>query len=363
MVAKILAYEGAPNTRTWEKRLVLVADEPDEFNDFEGATEALADLSPGYYMDTKVYLSIYGDGTRDQILSAIDTGALLVNYLGHGSLVLWSKEAILSETDVDSLSNTGMYPVVVAMDCLNGNFAFPGDTFYGPYPDSLSEALVKPQDRGAIAVWASSGETPMRGQAEMNEALFDELFVKGKKRLGEVVSGAKVSLAGQYADVINTWVLFGDPAMEIKTPQPHIPTGLTARVYETTVTLSWEPNPKDPDLLGYNLYRSTSGGTYTKANPRPITGTSYGDSDLGEGSYTYLLRAVDTYGLESGPSETASASVASSSSSGCFVTVARGSGLTRSIGTPILLSVFLLGLPGRNVVKRIRNLLGFAKVH
>jgi hypothetical protein len=330
MVAKILAYEGAPNSRTWEKRLVLVADEPDGFNDFEGATEALADLSPGYYTDNRVYTSQWGEGTRDEILSAIDTGALLVNYLGHGSLVLWSQEAILSEADVDSLSNTGMEPFVVAMDCLNGNFAFPGDTYYGPYPDSLSEALVKPQDRGAIAVWASSGETPMRGQAEMDQALFDELFVKGKKSLGEVVSGAKVALAGQYADVITTWVLFGDPAMEIKTPQPHIPTGLSARGYETTVTLNWEPNTRDPDLLGYNLYRAVSENQHVKVNTAPITGTSYGDADLPDGTHTYLLRAVDTFGLESGPSETASASItADSSSGGCFLSAAGTAGLFR----------------------------------
>ncbi len=116
-------------------------------------------------------------------------------------------------------------------------------------------------------------------------------------------------------------------------------------------------------LLVADQYRSTSGGTYTKVNPSPITGTSYGDADLPRGTHTYLLRAVDTFGLGSGPSETASASISSSSSSGCFVTVARGSGLPRNIDIFILLSVFLLGLPGRNVVKRIRNLLGFAKVH
>ncbi len=209
------------------------------------------------------------------------------------------------------------------MDCLNGNFAFPGDAFYGPYPDSFAEALVKPQDRGAIAVWTSSGETLLSGQRLMNQALFDELFVRGVKRLGDAVSGAKVALAGQHPDVINTWVLFGDPAMEVKTPQPHIPTGLSAQAGGTAVILSWDPNTKDPDLLGYNLYRATFGGQAVKINSGPITGTTYADVLLLEGQYTYHLRAVDTFGLESGPSEPATASFAVSSSSGCFVSAAR----------------------------------------
>jgi hypothetical protein len=324
MVAKILAYEQAPNSRTWEERLLLVADAPDEFNDFEAATEGVASLVPTYYTETRVYLSQQGPAqTRADILSAIDTGALLVNYLGHGSLVQWSGSAILSASDVDSLSNTGMYPLVVAMDCLNGNFAFPGDTFYGPYPDSFAEALVKPQNKGAIAVWTSSGETILAGQRLMDEALFDQLFVRGLKTLGEVTSGAKVSMAGQYPDVINTWVLFGDPAMEIKTPQPHVPTGLTAQVGGVAVSLTWNANTKDPDLLGYNLYRSLSGGESVQVNTTPITGTAYADTDLPEGTHTYLLRSVDTYGLESGPSDAASAAVGSSSSGGCFLDVAR----------------------------------------
>ncbi len=329
MVSKILSYEQASNSRSWEKRLLMVADTPDQYNDFELATEGLASFVPGYSTVARVYVSERGAGqARADILSAIDTGVLLVNYLGHGSLVLWSKDAILSDSDVSTLSNTGMYPFVVAMDCLNANFAFPGDAYYGPYPDTLAEALIKPQDRGAIAVWASSGETALSGQGLMDEALFEELFTKGLKTLGEVTSGAKVALAGAYPDVINTWVLFGDPAMEIKTPQPHVPTGLSAQSQGTTVNLSWETNTKDPDLLGYNLYRALSGGGYERVNTTPITGTSYVDTGLQAGEYSYTLRAVDTYGLQSGPSDTASTSVtafslsATSSGGGCFLATA-----------------------------------------
>jgi hypothetical protein len=143
--------------------------------------------------------------------------------------------------------------------------------------------------------------------------------------------------------------------MEIKTPQPHIPTGLSARGYETTVTLNWEPNTRDPDLLGYNLYRAVSENQHVKVNTAPITGTSYGDADLPEGTHTYLLRAVDTFGLESGPSETASASISSSSSSGCFVGTADKSLSMSKIGVSVLLFLIGLSIVGRRMLKNKRH--------
>ncbi|HEY3311515.1 MAG TPA: LamG-like jellyroll fold domain-containing protein [Anaerolineales bacterium] len=76
---------------------------------------------------------------------------------------------------------------------------------------------------------------------------------------------------------------------------PAAPTGLAATAGNRLVNLTWTANG-EPDLAGYNLYRSaTSGGPYTKVNSPLITGTSYSDTNLVKDTpYYYVLSAVDT---------------------------------------------------------------------
>lgn len=67
-----------------------------------------------------------------------------------------------------------------------------------------------------------------------------------------------------------------------------------------TVSLNWSPS-SSPDVVGYNLYRSTSnGGPYSKINSSPITGTSYVDSNVSTApTYFYVATTVGDSGVES----------------------------------------------------------------
>jgi hypothetical protein len=89
---------------------------------------------------------------------------------------------------------------------------------------------------------------------------------------------------------------------------PAAPTGLTALAGNGSVSLSWSANT-EPDLAGYNVYRSTtSGGPYVKANSVLVTGTSYSDAGLTNGTtYYYTVTAVDTSSNESSKSSEVSA--------------------------------------------------------
>jgi hypothetical protein len=105
-----------------------------------------------------------------------------------------------------------------------------------------------------------------------------------------------------------TWVA-GFPLPDA-TP-PAAPTGLNATAGNKQVNLTWTANT-EPDLAGYNLYRSpTTGGPYTKVNTSLITGTAYSDTNLTNGTpYYFVLRAVDTSNNESGDSNEATATPA-----------------------------------------------------
>ncbi|HKQ46479.1 MAG TPA: endonuclease [Phycisphaerae bacterium] len=134
--------------------------------------------------------------------------------------------------------------------------------------------------------------------------------------------GHSLQLAGtgkQYADFTwqpsqantqgqpNTGQTFSDPACVDTTP-PASPTGLTATGGNAVVNLNWNDN-SEPDLAGYNVYRSTtSGGPYSPVNGALVTASAFSDFTVSNGvTYYYVVRAMDGSNNESGNSSQASA--------------------------------------------------------
>ena len=98
------------------------------------------------------------------------------------------------------------------------------------------------------------------------------------------------------------------------TTPPAAPTGVSATPGDARVTLSWNASP-EPDLLGYDVYRSTSQPVSTEGAPlngaTPLTTTTFTDLGLTNGTaYHYAVVASDTSLNRSGPSSTVSATPA-----------------------------------------------------
>jgi hypothetical protein len=93
------------------------------------------------------------------------------------------------------------------MTCLNGYFQ-------DPKLDSISEAMLNAKG-GAVAAWASSGETYPDTQAEMNRHLYRALFSSGVPgRIGTATVSAMAPILDK--DVLRTWTLLGDPAAVLR---------------------------------------------------------------------------------------------------------------------------------------------------
>ena len=96
------------------------------------------------------------------------------------------------------------------------------------------------------------------------------------------------------------------------TTPPSAPSGLSASMLGTTVSLSWSASTDDVGVAKYDLYRGTSAGFTPSVGNRiaqPV-GTSYADSGLAVGTYYYKVAAEDAAGNISGPSNEVSANVA-----------------------------------------------------
>jgi len=89
---------------------------------------------------------------------------------------------------------------------------------------------------------------------------------------------------------------------------PSAPTNLSANAGDGSVSLSWTAS-SSTGVVGSIVARSTvNGGPYTALTASPIAGTTYLDVTVTNGvTYYYVVRAVDSDGLQSGDSNQASA--------------------------------------------------------
>lgn len=95
---------------------------------------------------------------------------------------------------------------------------------------------------------------------------------------------------------------------------PSVPTGVQAvfsgNPQQLFIDLSWNPN-SEPDLAGYNVFRSDTSGARKKLNSEIVQTPSFRDSSVAAGeTYSYSVSAVDVRGNESAPSAAATETVA-----------------------------------------------------
>jgi hypothetical protein len=82
--------------------------------------------------------------------------------------------------------------------------------------------------------------------------------------------------------------LMGDPTLRMNPVGP--PSALNQFVNNSGEVLSWSPSTDS--VLGYHVYRATSpSGPFTRLTTAAVTGTTFTDTNVSAGSYTYMVRA------------------------------------------------------------------------
>jgi len=77
------------------------------------------------------------------------------------------------------------------------------------------------------------------------------------------------------------------------------------------VGLSWNaPASSSDPVTGYNIYRSTGSGSSVQINTSLVVALAYVDTSVVSGSsYTYLVKSVDSSGMESTPSNSVTVTI------------------------------------------------------
>jgi hypothetical protein len=237
VISKTIAYEATP-VQEWQRHFLFVADNtPDLAGDFPAISDGvIRDYLDGTgFVPDRVYLDSFTDtgtcGTPQYprqcpaattaILKDLNqTGALLVNYVGHASLNLWANEQIFVNSDISSLTNGAKLPVVLSMTCLDGYWSYPNLETGVKSGQGLAEELLRADQRGAVATFSPTGLGVSTGHDSLQRGFYDELFKNKDWNIAPASQSAKLKLyaTGSNFDLLDTFTIFGDPALHLLSP-------------------------------------------------------------------------------------------------------------------------------------------------
>jgi hypothetical protein len=313
MVKKIVDYEVGCQCGAWNYNTLFLADDleggggnfyaySDEIADGYADPANTVPLIPPTFNIQKAYLGQTCDvlnnpavasECRQQTTTTLNgLGALFVSYVGHSTKTEWATEKMMDPSLIASLTNGPCLPINLAMTCLEGFFH---EAAIGTA--SLAEIAVRTPVHGAVASWSPTGLGLVTGHDYLERGLMLALFHQGIAELGPATNYAKKYLwdnaGGQHRDLIDTFVLLGDPALEVKTEAVCLgPTSVTLAGFDATaqrkgIRLEWQTED-ERGILAFNLLRrsttSAAGASetaYRTLNRSPILARKAG---LGEGA-------------------------------------------------------------------------------
>ena len=226
IIDKIQTYENSLPDE-WQSRVLFAADSDDQ-NVFEYMTESLIRIVSAAYTELSLYLRLYGSDiatATDDLIEAISNGALITNYIGHGSTDTWSnsrwfqtpnQNTGITRDDVSLLTNTDKYTFLMILNCLSGTFSEVTDDY------CMAEEFVRQQQRGAVLCVAPSASGLPPHHIALGQSMYENLFNAYITVGGALLTASKIAAYQQTLsrDILETFIFFGDPALELKVTIP-----------------------------------------------------------------------------------------------------------------------------------------------
>lgn len=227
VVDKLIRYSShAATFGNWRQRICFVADD-DDGNIHQLDAERLASIvasSQTLYNSRKLYLDAFpkvvtansqsSPKAKEALQNAINQGALIVNYTGHGSYRYWTYENIFSQSMAEQLQNEYRLPLFVTATCEFG--------LHDGQLRSGAESLLLNPKGGAIGLLTTARPVFSYTNLKINSAFYRNAFpasVEEVRRLGDIVRLTKNE--GVPGTGINNrnFILLGDPSMQLAYPR------------------------------------------------------------------------------------------------------------------------------------------------
>jgi hypothetical protein len=218
VINKIIDYDTAPEPGPWRSRMLFVANHhPKDLFTKPSDSLAVRYAEPAGLAPIKVYNPDEGpipNPTGRAFVDALNEGALLLNFNGHGSPGTMQSLFTLSLPDwgyLGQVQNGRRLPLVLALSCLNGLFS-------NPTVEGLAETFTNRREGGAIAYISASAKSFVAQNDLLSDRLYAGLFAPAGQAFGPALDAAKtqvLAVHSSWVDAALTMQLIGDPAQRL----------------------------------------------------------------------------------------------------------------------------------------------------
>jgi len=231
MVNKVIDYSSKASYGNWRNNFVLVSDDADTPGEFFSLQQNLDNLgdeiseekpfinvkkihSDAYQQETSAGGDRYPD-VNEAFSNAIEVGALLINYFGHGGEDGLAKEFIFTQEQAIELQNTNRYNCFVTVTCEFTKFDNPQRTTAG-------ELTYWNPRGGAVALITTTRSISVSTGVDYNQELAPELFGFGTDDILPPAEALRV--ARNRINSGDKYVVFfiGDPATPLAFPEQEV---------------------------------------------------------------------------------------------------------------------------------------------
>ena len=233
IVDKIEAYYQEDSYGSWRNNLLLISDDVDEPFEFilQQTTDDIAtdaQQQKPFFNSVKIHSDSFqqqssagGDRypeVNNAIRDAIDVGALVVNYFGHGGELGLARERIFDIGDSQEINNICKFNCFITVTCEYTKYD-------DPQRQTAGEFTYWNTNGGAIALITTTRQIFVTVGTDYNEVLEDYLFAYGSNdypSIAEALRQTKLDnqIVGSFQKRLVHFI--GDPAMKLSIPQPNI---------------------------------------------------------------------------------------------------------------------------------------------
>ena len=229
MVNKIEEYIAAESYGRWRNEYVLLSDDQDENG--EGFVTELEDLGTAIGI-SKPFINvrkIHSDAfvqeasaggqrypvAKAEFLRAVNYGALVVNYLGHGNEEGMAAEQLYMMADAENLTNRYKYPLFITATCEVTKFD-------NPYRPTVGERTYWNPSGGAISLVSTTRAILISAAYDLNERMEQTLFPDDWNDYVSIAEALRQAKVLENTSNLNCVSYIGDPALKLAIPRPKI---------------------------------------------------------------------------------------------------------------------------------------------